>query len=77
MLIQVLVSYNCLYVFWFPIICFNNYPGTTQINQQLRDMWKSVPTEDKSVSFNLTFIQFILFFLNFYFSDGYTKQNDY
>lgn len=24
--------------------------GTSQINQQLRDMWKSVPTEDKSVS---------------------------
>ncbi|CAH1737337.1 unnamed protein product [Aphis gossypii] len=28
----------------------NAYPNfsTTQINQQLRDMWKSVPTEDKS-----------------------------
>lgn len=25
------------------------YQGTSQINQQLRDMWKSVPTEDKSV----------------------------
>lgn len=33
------------------------YTGTSQISQQLRDMWKSVPTEDKSVSFN---------FANFY-----------
>lgn len=31
----------------YGIVC----KGTSQINQQLRDMWKSVPTEDKSVSF--------------------------
>lgn len=46
--------------FSFSNLCFLiciyeiNCKGTSQINQQLRDMWKSVPTEDKSVSFYFT-----------------------
>lgn len=37
-------------IFSFIYVKKNIFLGTSQINQQLRDMWKSVPTEDKSVS---------------------------
>lgn len=41
------------------------YLGTSQINQQLRDMWKSVPTEDKSVSLLFLKQQFLFYFSYF------------
>jgi len=42
--------FNLLFDLMYKII----YQGTLQISQQLKDMWKSVPTEDKCVSFYLT-----------------------